>query len=136
MTKKEFLKQYLKAKREIEIKSEQISDLKDLATKITQTLAPDKVKSTSDNRLESTVSKIVDIEKEIYADIDNLKKIYLQVEGAIDSVPNSIQRDILRLRYINGMKWEQIAVKLNYDYRWILRLHGMALNQIAIESHY
>ena len=74
MTKKEFLKQYLKAKREIEIKSEQISDLKDLATKITQTLAPDKVKSTSDNRLESTVSKIVDIEKEIYADIDNLKK--------------------------------------------------------------
>lgn len=132
MTKKEFLKQYLKAKREIEIKSEQISDLKDLATKITQTLAPDKVKSTSDNRLESTVSKIVDIEKGICADIDNLKKIYLQVEGAIDSVPNSIQRDILRLRYINGKTWEQIAVELDFSYQWVCELHGRALQNILV----
>lgn len=131
MTKKEFLKQYLKAKREIEIKSEQISDLKDLATKITQTLAPDKVKSTSDNRLESSVSKIVDIEREIGASIDQLERTRLQVESVINSVPNVNQRNVLRLRYISGKTWEQIAVDLDFSYQWVCELHGRALQNIS-----
>ena len=135
MTKKEFLNQYLNAEKEIGIKLDQISRLRELSTKITQTLTPDKVKSNSENRLESSVSKIVDIEREIGTSIDQLERIRLQVESVINSVPNVNQRNVLRLRYISGMKWEQIAAKLNYDYRWVLRLHGKALNKIAIESH-
>lgn len=135
MTKKEFLNQYLNAEKEIGIKLDQISRLRELSTKITQTLTPDKVKSNSENRLESSVSKIVDIEREIGTSVDQLERIRLQVESVINSVPNVNQRNVLRLRYISGMKWEQIAVKLNYDYRWVLRLHGKALNKIAIESH-
>lgn len=135
MTKKEFLNQYLNAEKEIGIKLDQIARLRELSTKITQTLTPDKVKSNSENRLESSVSKIVDIEREIGASIDQLERTRLQVESVINSVPDVNQRNVLRLRYISGMKWEQIAVKLNYDYRWVLRLHGKALNKIAIESH-
>ena len=135
MTKKEFLNQYLNAEKEIGIKLDQIARLRELSTKITQTLTPDKVKSNSENRLESSVSKIVDIEREIGTSIDQLERTRLQVESVINSVPNVNQRNVLRLRYISGMKWEQIAVKLNYDYRWVLRLHGKALNKIAIESH-
>lgn len=135
MTKKEFLNQYLNAEKEIGIKLDQIARLRELSTKITQTLTPDKVKNNSENRLESSVSKIVDIEREIGASIDQLERTRLQVESVINSVPNVNQRNVLRLRYISGMKWEQIAVKLNYDYRWVLRLHGKALNKIAIESH-
>ena len=127
--------QYLNAEKEIGIKLDQIARLRELSTKITQTLTPDKVKSNSENRLESSVSKIVDIEREIGTSIDQLERIRLQVESVINSVPNVNQRNVLRLRYISGMKWEQIAVKLNYDYRWVLRLHGKALNKIAIESH-
>ena len=135
LTKKEFLNQYLNAEKEIGIKLDKIAMLRELSTKITQTLTPDKVKSNSENRLESSVSKIVDIEREIGTSIDQLERIRLQVESVINSVPNVNQRNVLRLRYISGMKWEQIAVKLNYDYRWVLRLHGKALNKIAIESH-
>ena len=135
LTKKEFLNQYLNVEKEIGIKLDQIARLRELSTKITQTLTPDKVKSNSENRLESSVSKIVDIEREIGASIDQLERTRLQVESVINSVPNVNQRNVLRLRYISGMKWEQIAVKLNYDYRWVLRLHGKALNKIAIESH-
>ena len=135
LTKKEFLNQYLNAEKEIGIKLDQIARLRELSTKITQTLTPDKVKSNSENRLESSVSKIVDIEREIGASIGQLERTRLQVESVINSVPNVNQRNVLRLRYISGMKWEQIAVKLNYDYRWVLRLHGKALNKIAIESH-
>ena len=58
MTKKEFLNQYLNAEKEIGIKLDQIARLRELSTKITQTLTPDKGKSNSENRLESFVSKI------------------------------------------------------------------------------
>ena len=101
MTKKEFLNQYLNAEKEIGIKLDQIARLRELSTKITQTLTPDKVKSNSENRLESSVSKIVDIEREIGASIDQLERTRLQVESVINSVPNVNQRNVLRLRYIN-----------------------------------
>ena len=104
MTKKEFLNQYLNAEKEIGIKLDQIARLRELSTKITQTLTPDKVKSNSENRLESSVSKIVDIEREIGTSIDQLERIRLQVESVINSVPNVNQRNVLRLRYISGMK--------------------------------
>ena len=136
MTKKEFLNQYRNAEREIAIKLDEIIRLREMATKVTQVLTPDKVKGGMENRREESIAKIVDMEKEIGASIDDLKKIREQVECAINTIPNANQRDVLRLRYLNGMKWEQIAVKLNYDYRWVLRLHGMALHVIAIESHY
>ena len=136
VTKKEFLNQYRNAEREIAIKMDEIVRLREMATKVTQVLTPDKVKGGMENRREESIAKIVDMEKEIGASIDNLKKIREQVECAINAISNANQRDVLRLRYLDGMKWEQIAVKLNYDYRWVLRLHGMALHEIAIESHY
>ena len=110
MTKKEFLNQYLNAEKEIGIKLDQIARLRELSTKTTPPLTPDRVKGNSENRLESSVSKIVDIEREIGASIDQLERTCLQVESVINSVPNVNQRNVLRLRYISGMKWEQIAV--------------------------
>lgn len=59
-----------------------------------------------------------------------------QIEAAIDALPDGRQRLLLRLRYIDGRTWEQIAVRMALDYRWVLRLHGRALEQLAIESHY
>ncbi len=134
MTKKEFLNQYLNAQKEIGIKLDQIAKLRELSTKITQTLTPDKVKSNSDNRLESSVSKIVDMEREIGASLDKLEKVRLQVENAISSMKNENLRRILEMHYINGYSFEQIAVKEHYSYRHATRLHGIALQQLQIDK--
>ena len=37
---------------------------------------------------------------------------------------------ILRRRYIDGKTWEEIAVEMNYTYRWTLTLHGRALEEV------
>ena len=55
MTKKEFLRQYLDLSREIDAKLEEVSRYRALATKVTQTLAPDKVQCTQGNKMESIV---------------------------------------------------------------------------------
>ena len=130
VTKKEFLNQYRNAEREIAIKLDEIVRLREMATKVTQALTPDKVKGGMENRREESIAKIVDMEKEIGASIDNLKKIREQVECAINAIPDANQRNVLRLRYLNGKTWEQIAVDMNYTYRNICYLHGKALKQI------
>lgn len=38
--------------------------------------------------------------------------------------------NILNARYIDGMTWESIAVKLHFSYRWVCTLHGRALLEV------
>ena len=52
VTKKEFLNQYRNAEREIAIKLDEIVRLREMATKVTQVLTPDKVKGGMENRRE------------------------------------------------------------------------------------
>ncbi|KNY24828.1 hypothetical protein [Pseudobacteroides cellulosolvens] len=41
----------------------------------------------------------------------------------IETVPDSIMRQILMLKYINGMTWEQIGMKIGYSARSVRRKH-------------
>jgi DNA-directed RNA polymerase specialized sigma subunit len=130
MTAKEYLRQYLDADRAINAKLEQISKLRALATKTTQTLQPDKVQSSNENKTEKVIAKIVDLENEVNAEIDRLVNIKTQVEDVIRQVPDATQRIVLERRYILGETWEQIAVDLHYSYMQICRIHGKALQKV------
>jgi CHASE3 domain sensor protein len=76
MTAKEYLQQYHNADREINAKLDQIRRLRELATKTTSMLNPDKVQTSSVNKTEIIVARIVDLENEVDKLIDeciNLK---------------------------------------------------------------
>ena len=130
MTAKEYLQQYRNANREINAKLDQISRLRELATKTTQTLTADRVQSSPENKLEHICAKIADMEAEVDAQIDQLQVIKERVEKVIGQVSDASQRAVLERRYINGERWEEIAVELNYTYRHVTRLHGEALQKI------
>lgn len=130
MNAKEYLQQYRDADREINAKLDQIRRLRELATKTTQTLTTDRVQTSAENKVEGIVQKIVDLQQEVNEEIDKLTKIRRDVQSVILSVSDSARRNVLRLRYVQGMSWEQIAVELNYTYRHVMRLHGEALQQI------
>jgi len=42
---------------------------------------------------------------------------------------------LLELRYLCFKTWEQIAVELHFDLRWVYRLHGRALDEIDAIRH-
>jgi DNA-directed RNA polymerase specialized sigma subunit len=130
MTAKEYLRQYLDADRAINAKLEQIRRLRELATKTTQTLQPDKVQSSNENKTEKIIAKIVDLENEVDAEIDRLVDIKAQIEAVIRQVPDATQRIVLERRYINGERWKDIAVKMYYSYMQIYRIHGKALQKV------
>lgn len=87
---------------------------------------------------QGAISKIVDLETEINAEIDKLVEKRKEIESVIRAVEDGALRALLEYRYINGKKWEEIALMMGYDYRWVLRLHGRALELVdeqAIKSH-
>ena len=70
--------------------------------------------------------------QKIDREIDRYVDMREEIQTAISMVDDIQLRTLLSLRYINGLTWEKIAVEMNYDYRWILRLHGKALSEIEI----
>ena len=59
-------------------------------------------------------------------------KQYESVYMAINRMEKENEREILVRRYINGSKWENIAIDMGYDYRYTLKIHGKALNNFEI----
>lgn len=137
MTAKEFLQQYLNAEHAINAKLEEISRLRALAMRTT--IVPDEdhvfVQSSAGDRMATIVGKIVDLEREVDKEIDELQEIRRRVQTAIDSIPNADQRNVLALRYIKGLRFNVIAEQLTYHYRWVLELHGRGLKAIEKTQH-
>ena len=42
------------------------------------------------------------------------------------------EKTVLRMYYINWMKWKEIADRLGYDVRNVTRIHGRALQNFKI----
>lgn len=66
---------------------------------------------------------------------------YKEVERVIGSLGDDTLEEVLELRYLRFLKWEDIAKQMNYSERQTLRLHGVALKKMqkmspdVIECH-
>ena len=101
----------------------------DRAVSVTSRLNANCVTGTKDPHKYDT---LVAYENLIDAKMDELYAIKQEILIAIDRVQNDTLKALLLERYINGKKWEQIAIDLNYSWRQIIRLHGQALQEITI----
>ena len=52
------------------------------------------------------------------------------IEHLIENL-DPIERVIARYRYIEGLHWEQICVKINYSWRQTHRLHSDMIDKLA-----
>lgn len=83
-----------------------------------------------------TAARVTDIDAEIAAEIAELCRIKREVNAAIDAVEDSRYRHILELRYRNYRSWEEIAEALQYDLRYVYRLHGKALLFVRVPDRF
>lgn len=56
-----------------------------------------------------------------------------RIEAAVDRL-DGIERTLIRARYIEGKRWEEIAVGLNYSWKQIHRIHGHALEKLKEDT--
>lgn len=129
MTPKEYLSRYRTLNNEINAKLEQKRQLYELAT----SAAPSTTRGSGGNisdKVGRTVAKLLDLEREINADIDRLVDLRREIEEVIAGVPDERLRTLLELRYINGLTFEGIGERLGLSTVQIWRLHKTALEAV------
>lgn len=132
MKAKEYLSQAFWLDKMINNKLEQASNLRELATRATSRHTAERVSGTPDRcPMENAMVKLIDLEREINADIDMLVDLKQDIKDLIYKVGIYKYRLILEYRYLQGKAWEQIAAEMHYDLRWVYRLHGSALLEVA-----
>ena len=130
MDAKAYLGQAYRIDKRINSKLEQIVSLRELATKATSTLSDTPSGGTRNvHSMQDIISKMVDLEAEINCDIDTLVDLKREIVSVIKKIQNPEYQTLLELRYLCFKTWEQIAVDMGYDLRYLHKLHDRALEK-------
>lgn len=133
MNAKEYLSQAMHIDQWISSKLEQVMKLREAATKATATLS-DMPRPDSPNiqAMESTICKIVDLEREINEDVDRLIDLKAEARRVIQQITEPDQQLVLELRYLCYKPWTEIMSEIGYSEATLYRLHGEALKNIRV----
>ena len=137
LSAKDYLSQAYRIDQRINSKIEQVQSLRDLAEKASATLSdvPPSKGTRNVHRMEDDIAKMMDMESEISADMKRLLNLKHKIVTVINCVESPELQTLLELRYLCFKTWEQIAVVLHFDLRWVHRLHNRALNEIELIRH-
>ena len=123
--KKEYLKSYQRAvKRERDI-LEEIKRLR--ADKMFPSVVNDGMpKGSSQSDLSDYIAILLKKER--------LNKVqqYRKIESQIRKMHSEDERKVLRLRYIKGLKWDDVATEMGYGWTQVHRLHSAALKNFKM----
>lgn len=129
--KKEYLKSYRKAlRREQRILDEiQCLRLDKMFPSIVQDGMPHGSSQEDLSGYAATLDEMIeDLKKERLEKV----KIRKKIEQSIRNLENEDEQEVLRLRYISGLKWEEVAVEMNLTRRRATQIHGNALLNLKI----
>ena len=84
------------------------------------------------NDLSGYAATLDSLERELEEERDIRMQEYKKVMGAIKTVEDAREQDVLFYKYIKGMSCLRISDKLHYSDRWVRKLHGQALVHLEI----
>ncbi len=129
MTPKEYFSQLLKLDNKIQSKLRERDAIRRTLVKSTDTTQEPIQTNQTSNPTENVVIKLLKYTDETNNYVDELVDLRIQIADEIMELRNDNYRIVLSERYIQGKKFEEIAVEQNYAYRHITRLHGEALKE-------
>lgn len=127
-----YLSRYRRMSKRIDRLLEEQSRWRERALKITPTLSQAPGGGESGSPIERPMDKVLEIDVEINREIDTLQTIRQEIRETLNQLEDESLKLLMEYRYIDGMTWEQIAVKMHYSYMQICRLHGRALKTIML----
>ena len=130
--KKAYLRQYATADAEINDLLRRKEEIMSRLTRITPTYSGMPGGGGDGDKYTNGVAKIIELEQEMDRRTDDLVDKRREIERCIDATPDAAERRLLKLRYIDDMKWERIALEMSYTQRQVLRIHGNALENLHI----
>ena len=77
------------------------------------------------------IAKMLELETYIKADTERVRYALMDIQFLIDSLEDFRERNVLQLRYVEGLNWYRISEKLYMDERWVYRLHRRSLRKLV-----
>lgn len=127
-----YLSRYRRMSKRIDRLLEEQSRWREMASKITPVLSQAPGGGESGSPIERPMDKVLEIDVEINREIDELQIVRQEIRAALNQLEDENLKLLMEYRYIDGLTWEQIAVKMNYCWRQVCRKHGQALTQITM----
>ncbi len=128
MTAQEYLSRAYRMEQQVESKLQQIAALRSMAESLTSCIGKDPVSHTRNvTSMQDTVNKIIEEEKNLNDQIDELVETKKEIAGTIAQVTNVTYRLILEKRHLCFLMWEQIACEMHYGVRTVQTKYNEAL---------
>ena len=116
-----------KIDRLINNKLREIDRLKEIATSVSNPLSPNLAKSGNDDKIGTIITKIIDYQEDVAAQIDYYIDLKKQIVAEMESIESVEAMQLLYLKYIDGKTWKEIEIDMQISRAWMFRLHGIAL---------
>lgn len=130
---KKRLKQIRDIKKEVAQLRQCIADIKENMDCIRSSsnigLTPASTGGKSD-KVADLVCRLEEAEVNYMSKMLELQQEVAYIEGLIEGL-DITERLLMRARYVEGMKWEEICCLINYEWAYTHRLHARALQKLA-----
>ena len=130
--KKNKLYEYKNICKRIICLQEQLESIRSSAESAKIQKISDMPKGSMSSDLSDLMVDIEQIEERIDDEIIKALKKKVHIESCILEMENADEARLLRLRYIDLKKWEDICVALHYEWRQTHYMHARALKHISV----
>lgn len=124
--KKQYLRRYQTAKRRVALIQEEIEELRSSKTSPVG-LGDGMPHGSGTSDLSGYAARLDELLRDLEAEREMQMVTYREIRQQIRMVSDATEQEILSRRYLLEQRWEKISVEMNYDYRYVLKLHGKAL---------
>jgi RNA polymerase sigma factor (sigma-70 family) len=133
--KKEYLRGYRTNRRRINRIDDEVTELRELAASVKATDYSGMPHGSGNQKdLSDELARIDTLEKRLEQEREKCVESYISIENLIKSVKNEDENDVLFYRYIKGLRFWEIAEKMDCSEQWVHKLHGRALGRLKIQK--
>ena len=131
---KDFLNGYNTAKKKYRLALENLEECETMIMNITPSYSRERVISTKNaDRLAGVIDKLIALKEQMILSAEECYTQMLKVLSVVNRLDDITLYELIDRMYIQGEDMDSIAKKMNYSWQHIYRLHGEALNKVAVE---
>lgn len=127
--KKKKLKAYIFAGEKISDLVDEIVVLKSKVEKVTPTLSDMPMGSGVSDK-STIIDTYLDMIEDLNAEVKRLREVRREVEYLISTIDDWAVERVMRLRYLDNLKWEDICCRAEKSWQWVHVLHSKGLELI------
>ena len=131
MTAKEYLNKAYRLKDRIESNIRQLEALEERATSVKSSLSP-KVQGGTLNGAEQMIFNILDLKERINTETIEHMKTLEEIRQTIAGMKDPDESLLLTLRFVECMKWEEVAEIMSFSMSQVFRIYRRALNNFTV----